>query len=584
MISIRIHLSNGEKPFLKLKPGTRLSLELISPAFDFDLDKGETSLPINLPWVGNRQFLGSPEMIESSNKQPWFTVDVLFKNSLELSEAKLTIIQCKGDLSYGDGDYICSISGGESRFGTLIKNKTLKDLSLCGLVSWASIIDSRTFAETLMKSGNNQYPFVFAPVSDFKYFDESRDDYNNEFIVNQTINNIQYSTAFSSGWSFARPDPLNPTLKLSPGNAGYNDYRTIPFFQLQYVFKRIFNEHGYQVVGDWFEHPDFQCVYLWNNYSLETPTAGNYDVNTFLLPSNHMPKKKLGYFLQQVSKFFGFGIYLESDGMFRIRYRTDCLKPVVVKDISKYVQTSFTSKKLPLADGGIRLNFKYENDNRASDLVQEIDQSKVRAEVELVSDIATLSLTPVAASGDLVYVRALNYYYVFNGTNWNAFSEGNQEIILGDGKESFEIEATPLVYDIDRDMSACDQVGSYANKNGLRINSDFEIRFFYVKSINKGTATNVPSTFTHNKRPNGSLVADVSLSLKAIGSIYQKFHQPFFEKLSNSDLVTVSLIVNSGIDIKSFEGLMIKNVQYILYKITKDISNDKSMEMDLIPI
>ena len=248
MLQIYIYGEN-EEGFLDIDPDTFLDVEGMSGIFDEEFSFGEFSIPNTFPWTdNNKRLLGFAERLENFSKKSYYwRCDVYDDNFPELVNAKLTLLEKNGSLTYRKGKFNASISSTKGLFGTLIRNKKLKDLSLGGKITWNALQDSRHFAYDVM---NGQYPaydyFAFAPVAIEDFYDKSRPDYNNEFLARDTVNTVVIS---GSNWTFGRPLSNNPTQAVASGHAEYKDYGTIPFFRLKYIFRKVFEDFGFTVDG-----------------------------------------------------------------------------------------------------------------------------------------------------------------------------------------------------------------------------------------------------------------------------------------------------------------------------------------------
>lgn len=599
MLRVIVH-KDGQRHDLDLSEGTVIPLTGVSPFFDRDLTKGEQSLPFELPWTErNRRILGSPEMIESAvdSGTIYYVVDVLDDGVPQIAEGKLTLLRCKGSFDYKEGKYIGTITGGESLLGAKLASKTLKSLSLGGVVRWSSG-SSREFAELVMK-GSASYPFAFAPVRNLQFIDTGRGDYTTELMDGDQINRVMYSASYTQQWTFARPHPANTNIATIPTEAGYNDYRTVPFFNFQFVFKKIFEENGYSVEGDWLDDADLAQLYLYNNRAIDYPSASNTDLNTFIDPVNHVPDLSIAKFLVAVAEAFGFAYFMASGGKVLLRYRHAALRAAAAIDITGYCENEFENEQTELAGGGVTASWDFgSDDSRPGDWVKEINKERVRGQVDKFANIATFTFSPAAATGDLIYVRAENYYYVYDASApaWNYHSEGQEPVIIGDGKLTVKPAIAPLLQAVDTDnlgvntnfdMCAIDGTGSYYNYKQVLVETPYPLRFFYIKKFNKNLAFNVPTSFAHNYDYIGVQRAMYSLGTSSSESIFNALNSAYYQRLNAGRIYKVRVLKTrlERLRIDYQTAVRIKNVHYLVVGIEREHGDASAYTLlKLLPI
>ena len=123
----------------------------------------------------------------------------------------------------------------------------------------------------------------------FSNIDTEQADYTTEFLIRDTVNDIVLKLISPGVYDivFDRVDPTNSNAVIAPGLLQHIDYRTIPFFKLQYVFRKCFEEFGYTVSGDWIDDIDFAKLYLFNNFSLDIYSLTTYtDYNNMIIKSD----------------------------------------------------------------------------------------------------------------------------------------------------------------------------------------------------------------------------------------------------------------------------------------------------------
>lgn len=553
MISIKVYDSNGAAQELDLSPDTNIDLEYLFPAFDDKLEGSDFSLPFKIPFTDrNRALLGYAEHLntDAAGIPEQWRCDVYDDRVLYAQDAKLKLLNHSGRFDNKDGSYNFNVSGIKGFFGTRAKGKSMKDLLLDGVINWDAAMDSREFAKDLMDGNQPQYEdrIRFAPVHMADFFDNSRNDYLGEYIYNEIVNTVVLDVAFNDGWIFGRPKPTMPTQVIAKGDPEYADYRTVPFYKLLYVVRKIFSEHGFTAEGNFFDYPDFDKLMIFNNFAIERyDFPFTYDVNTQIIPGNHMPDMSVTDFLAAIQNTCNLKIIFRSGFKVFLNFKEETIIAANVKDFSNKVDLFFESaQRNPAYFGGQALRWKWDgNDSYRNDKVKEIKDLNVIADVETFGDIAGLAL-PSPAITDYIYVAAENYYYNWNPTLsiWEPFSENQLDYEDGRMEVEYAPPLSPLCqyygYDVpsnnilNKDMVGTRMLGSYINGAREQITNPFELRLFYIDQYSAGTYTDLPISFSHNYDTNGTKRVEVSLSWLAIDGLYNKFWKKWLAMLKNS--------------------------------------------------
>lgn len=98
---------------------------------------------------------------------------------------------------------------------------------------------------------------------------------------------------------------------------GTKRHSFIPMFSLQYVFKKIEEAVGINIVGDFVEDPDVQKLIFFNNYSLDhfenTNGEPQHTYMNYIDPRNHLPDIGLNELFLELGKMFSLGFEYDSD-------------------------------------------------------------------------------------------------------------------------------------------------------------------------------------------------------------------------------------------------------------------------------
>lgn len=472
--------------YLDLPPDTTLQMDITSPAFDDDLTLGEYSLPLEAEFTPhNSRLLGFAEMLNEQYTEDarYWRVNVISDGIPELQDAKMTLLKDAGTFDYRHGRFTFSIAGNKGLFGSLIKGKKLTDLQYDGKITWADM-DSRQFATAVMKGSITRYPFIrFGPVVRENFFDTDRVDYDGEFIVFDTVNNVHVA---GGSWEFGRPSSGNPAVVTTPGQAEYKDFRTIPFLQLYYVTKRIFEEHGYSVTGDFFTSGYFDDLVLDNNRALEKYHINqNKDVNREILPANHVPDVLIHEYLVALQKRFNLKINFREGRKVDISFKQKKNRQSKTLDITPILVNQYERSYLEFQDQGFTLQNDFGNDDDYyGDAIQDIKDKTLVGTVKTRTELASLNVGRQLTLDDIAFVTAENLYYrVANATTtpvlWEAYSERLDDYVIGKGENTIISALSPLCTYLllnentglveNRDVVAVRQQGSYINKRGIPV-------------------------------------------------------------------------------------------------------------------
>lgn len=591
-----------EQGYLDINPDTELELESLSDAFDEDLSIGEFSLPIDLPWTdNNRRLFGFAERLKNYRTETnYYRCDVSYKHWPELIGAKITILEKAGTFSYSRGSFSTTISGTKGLFGSLIKNKTLKDLKLGGPITWTGK-NSREFAEAVMKGFYPQYNHIsFAPVAIENFIQKDRPDYTTEFLAKDTVNTVIIS---GGGWTFGRPQSGNPAAAAPAGTAEHMDYRTVPFFNLKYVLRKVFEEHGFKVTGDFINDPEFNELFLFNNFAVEDYAATIYrDFNTTITPANHMPKMPVADFLKGVFGFFSLFPVFKGAGEVQLRYHKRHLKDRKVLSLNGLCSHQFNSVfQEASTEKGYKINYVWDSaDGMYSDRVKDLKEKTLCATVATFANLANLNIGRPLTTDDIAFVAAENIYYVVadattNPLKWDAWAERLNEYTKDEGERSIDVPISTLCSYVEfnnstalfekRPYLGCRQPGSYKNNKGVQVLNDFGLRLFYINKQQVG-GVQVPVSFNHNQDGAGNKIVPYSLAWQGEDGMAENFHKQWQDMRQNSEVVKTTVMANKKVltDLAAHNTVEINSILFLPYKIERTIPLRSELHVELIPV
>lgn len=607
MLQIYIYGANTQG-WLDVSESTALSMESMSDIFDEDLTVGEFSLPVELPWTGkNRKLLGFTERLENfKTKNNYWRCDVYENGWPEMVSAKLTILEKSGVFSYRRGAFNATIAGTKGLFFSLIKNKKMPQLNLGGTITWEEA-NSRQFAEAHMKGATPQYQHIaFAPVAIENFFNTQRNDYDGEFLVKDTVNNIIVTGSTDNDWTFDRPDPDNPAQAVPENSVLARNYRTVPFINLKYVLTKVFEEHGFKVTGEFIDSADFNDLYIFNQYSLENyKSYFTGDSNRVINPKNHVPNILIkDWLVGFCNTFCLFPRFLNKNEV-RLIYRKSHLRNRQVVGISEHCAEEFSSTFQNPDDGtGHTLQFEFDsNDSYPSDRIKDLKDKNMVATVAHWGALFTLDIGRQLTTDDIAFVVADNMYYqVADGTpgnlKWDVWSEALGEYISGDGERSQQLSMAPLCTYVQFNetsgiyerinMAAASMNGSYVNNKGVRITHDFGNRIFYIRKIYQivGGNVNLPTSFVHNSGRQGGKIVPYSLALTGTDGLVANFHSGWQMLKDKMEVVKTTMHINQKVlqEMNTASMLEINNTLFLPYKTERTIPGMGLMDIQLVPV
>lgn len=617
LIMLQIYLYGvGESGFLDLNPGSVLDMENLSDIFDEDLSTGDFSLPIDIPWTPkNRRLMGFAERLENFRERVknW-KIDVWDSNWPEITGAQLTILDKSGLFSYKRGKFSATVSGSKGLFGGLIKNKSLKSLDLGGKIIYTKA--SRDFATDVMKGLHPELDgrMAFAPVAIEGYFDTSRNDFLNEFLARDTVNTVIVTGSGVDDWVFGRPDAAAPTVPVSDLVKEYSDYKTVPFFSLKYVLKKVFEEHGF-IVGDaagsgFLSSPDFDDLYLFNNFGVEEYYPVLFpqyqDYTRTITPGNHVPDMLIKDFLKGVFAFFNVFAVFSGNKVF-LRFRKEVLTNRKVLALTEFCNPEFEStiENASQETTGYKLDYSWDsNDGLPGDRVKDLASKTLVATVKTKSDLAGITGYTIGrnlTTDDVVLVLAENLYYnvadatFWGAIKWEVFSERLEPYTYGSGERTVDIGMSTLCSYVELNPTTallekqpyvgCRQQGSYISFEHNKITTPFGLRAFYIKKQLIG-GVSIPTSFNHNLDSNGNKLVPYSLALNGVDGMAQNYHTGWQDLRERGEVVKTTIAANKRAlnAMKQHNCYEVNGVIFLPYKTEPSVPQRKGMVVWLMPI
>ncbi len=602
MLQIFLYGKN-KQGWLDLNPDTVLELEEFADAFDEDLGTGTFTLPTELPWTdNNRKLFGFAERLENFSKIPkQFKCDVYDDGFPEMISAQLTVMEKNGAFSYSSGSFSCSIAGTKGLFGTLIKNKKMTDLSLGGIINWAAKT-SREFAYDVMTGVEPGYPYIaFCPVAIEAFIDTERPDHFGEFLAKDTVNTIVINGAGTS-WVFGRPDPGDETIAVAEGDYYYIDYRTVPFFNLKYVLKKVFEENNFKVTGAFVDDADFDDLFIFNNFGIENYPfyTAAIDINTQINPANHMPDITIKDFLLGVFAMFNIYPSFQNAEEVKLVYRKTNLTSRQIFSLNEFIDKVFNSAfENSEPENGYTLDYQWDSaDQYYSDRIKDLSDKTFVGSVRTFADLETLDPGRPLTTNDYAYVEADNLYYLMANSLvtpklWDAYAENLDKFVVGNGDSAPEIKISPLAryveFDSDdalyekRNYVGTRQPGSYLNNKNTLVKKPFGLRVFYIK-MQPWLSVNIPMSFTHNRDKEDNVIEPYSLAWSGDYGLAKNFHNAWQDVRQNGQIVKTNIKADHKIlsAIRAANCLEIDNILYLPYKTERSIPHNGSVKIHLM--
>lgn len=594
----------GEKEsgFLDVADNSDLTIEKVENPFDESFSIGEISLPADFPWTeNNRRLLQFNERVENrTGVLPWWRCDVYDDGWPEMVNAKFAILTKQGKWNYLSGKFSASISGAQGLFGTSIRGKRLRNLNMGGTITWGNT-STRDFATALMRDGAfPEFNYIkFAPLVIQNFYDKDAKTYADEFLALDQVNAIVDN---GTTWTFNRPYPTDPTTPVPELSADYVNYLTVPFFQLKFVIKQIFIENGFNVTGDWINNPEFDDLYIFNNYGVERYYQNDFrDLNREIVPGNHLPDTTIVDFLKATFNFLNLAPYFTDLQNVEIRYRQSALSNKKIFSLNKLVTDTFESTITDQDQNGYTLKYNWDsNDQYQSEWNKDISDKNLVATVATKDQLTNINIARQLTLLDIALVTSENLYYVVaDGTAtpivWEVYAEALQDFKSGNGDRSVDLGASTLCQYIEKDvdtelntrrnMLATGQQGSYKSVKGFNIINDFGVRFFYIKNIPNDLGNIRPTTYNHNVSATNFLRDNHSLAMGTKEGL-ETLHTAWQGVLNGKETIKTTILVDkkSQSEMEKCNIYELMNVQFLPYKTNKKIPMDGLLEVELWPI
>lgn len=592
--------------WLDIPDDAKLSLEALSEPFQMEEKMGELIIPFQIEWTdNNRKLLNYSERVENFNKTDNFWICTLYEFGFPVIEyGKITILGKKGNFNYQTGTTSISISGTKGIFASAIRNKKLKDLELGGTIPVNNITYAsyRDYAYQHYTMNYASAPQIrFAPVAIEKFYNQDRTDFSGEFLAKDTVNCIVEDG--SGSWVFGRPSPDNPEVAVTDkGQDSWVNYATVPFLTAIHVVRSIFNESGFNVIGEFLDGSDFSNLVIFNNFMLERYTHNilGYSDNVHDIdPKNHVPDMLVEDFIRAIFSMGIFPVFTDSNNVI-LNFHSKLISDANVGEIDSISTDLFEStfSSGSSRQDGYKISYTSDKeDSFFSERVKELTGKIVAARVNTFDDLATVPAGGLTTD-HIVYVRADNMYYqVADATAtpvlWDAWAEGLNEYVKDGGERQidlgFDTLATYVILNEDTGLMENQRIcgtrqhGTYFSSKGDIIRHPFGLRLFYCNT--PGDAAVKPVSYNHNLKPDNTQRETFSLALSSEKSIAE-VQAVWQDAMQNAEIVKVYLFP----DDKSIE-LLKKNpkvfkggILYLIRKIEREIPLTGYIETELIPL
>jgi hypothetical protein len=286
-----------------------------------------------------------------------------------------------------------------------------------------------------------------------------------------------------------------------------------------------------------------------------------------------------------------------------LKYKQYYIQNRVPVPFTQYCSSDFESDMQMVIDAqaqnGFTLAYNWDtNDGYYSDRVKDLSDKNIVATVAQRSDLDTLSIGRGFTTDDIALVANENLYYqVADATSspikWDCFAEKLDNYISGGGEGNTDLGLSTLCQYAELNSSTglyerqeyvgTRQTGCYINNKNIRVNNPFALRLFYIKKIFIGT-NNVPVSFNHNTRPDGSAIEPYTLALTS--GFAAAWHLSW-EKLKGK-LETIKVQLASDKKALSLytaaDCLEINSIHFIPYKTERSIPASEKFDAYLVPL
>lgn len=583
--------------FLDLSPGTTAQLERVSPFFNDDSLAGEYSLPLSFPYTPrNARLLGLPNHYYTQRIKKKIAASVFDKNNFAY-KGELVIETAELDVnditkSAINGFFVTGVSS----FFQQVKNKKLKELSLGGVrnFTWTSDVPAspvKGFWQYVHDSLDGLMEYSFCPIRNEKW----------------------------SGTSdVGTPEWMN---KLADdGNLDFqNNYTTLaPQVSLKYILEQIFEEHGWTFSADMGDTqwatifiPSFFAV-TWQKVILtgvDPWYAYSPLTNITMNLQNHVPPEMLiTSMIIALRKRYNWGFEFDSGKkvcrMFAIK---DLAKDGVRKDWTKYMAAKWLSD--------------FSEDEKVFAFHNTIDSND---EMSSAPDFDKVTFgDPVAMYADLPAATVDNFNLVVFCWKENKFYQNryNEDDTIYDWQlyadNIYDYEPEENNSDIDTECSTmpvyktyfrtdgdptdfyisvpyCLQEGNWENKEGDFVPWGFRTLFHrgrvyeanpsdVMGTVQYPCLTSIAFTITQEEADLAwSNVYAHSFDGNDLG-IIKYWWADTLKYLKQSDVISGQLKLprNELLNFVWSDVILLKNVPYIMQKITEIIPYDGAVEVEM---
>ena len=297
---IELQTLQGEK--IDLLSNT-VTIELNNSLFhDGAQFKGSFSYPISLAMSANNiRLFEFANQLETAIKHVAIPVRVRI-GSVAFKKAMMS-------LSVGANSFEGVLKMGIDGVNERIRTKKISDIKFTTFYIGGRDTQIR---ESMIQAAKNtdwqKIPYTFFPVSNPSFCGNSREKVSS--LMSRRVSLVNEMSYYNGFCRFDIP------------NAANNQHgQIVPYFYLSYVLNEIAKWLGFDLKGDFLNHPDIKNIVIYNINSTRltrVSSLGNEQGNEFnrakgmhIAPNNHLPSLTIAEFFKAICSFFGCHIWVD---------------------------------------------------------------------------------------------------------------------------------------------------------------------------------------------------------------------------------------------------------------------------------
>lgn len=347
-----------------------IDVEMNNPFFDRDVLRSTGSYPFTKN--ANSELLNSlnnPQLLQRSNRIMEVNDVTLLTDGVRFFRGVLYINNFTRNLNNYSTRFRCILGDDKNNFASKVKDKTLKDLIMCGPITIENTVPFNP--DDLTDPGYT--PNVHTPVSEWveDKIINGHDYYCFPSIINELLN---YGTAYTPGIGNAWDSAANLLMKMDVTKAGnaftvfanatgncFEDVLlgTFPMFYYRKVLEHCFKDFGYNLVGEFLNTQTIddlvvvnQCGFIESRFVGYTappaiPSFKRYDeMTSTITPSNHLPGMSIVDFIRDFCISFNCAIDIKGNTATILRYTGKTSPTVYDKYNPEVIGEAIVPKKI----------------------------------------------------------------------------------------------------------------------------------------------------------------------------------------------------------------------------------------------